>query len=265
MNEVAAIIQRLDVPHGERVRQARVFPIENSLAADVADTLQQAIEAANSSDGGTAIELLTLDAAGQRLLRSGILSEVQVTVNARNNSLIITSSAENFELIQGLIEQLDTPGMIAKIKIFPVNNGDAASLVETLRSLIPSQPGGNTDLQLSSAPGETNLSPLRFTVDVRSNSIIATGSEGDLRIVEMLILRLDEEDSMQRKTSVYLLKNAPAVDVALAVNEFLRNKRQVEDAGPGEVNPFSAVGKRGCGGAGAGCQQADPQCDTTLL
>ena len=141
------------------------------------------------------------------------------------------------------MEQLDTPGMIAKIKIFPVTNGDAASMVETLRSLIPSQVGANSDLQLSSAPGETNLAPLRFTVDVRSNSIIATGSEGDLRIVEMLILRLDEEDSMQRKTTVYLLKNAPAVDVALAVNEFLRNKRQVEDAGPGEVNPFQQLEK----------------------
>ncbi|MEC9189490.1 MAG: secretin N-terminal domain-containing protein, partial [Planctomycetota bacterium] len=163
--------------------------------------------------------------------------------NPRNNSLIISSPSENFELIEGLLEQLDTPGLIAKIKIFPVTNGDAASMVETLRSLIPSQVGANSDLQLSSAPGETNLAPLRFTVDVRSNSIIATGSEGDLRIVEMLILRLDEEDSMQRKTTVYLLKNAPAVDVALAVNEFLRNKRQVEDAGPGEVNPFQQLEK----------------------
>ncbi|MEC8160196.1 MAG: secretin N-terminal domain-containing protein, partial [Planctomycetota bacterium] len=174
---------------------------------------------------------------------SGILADIQVTVNPRNNSLIISSPSENFELIEGLLEQLDTPGMIAKIKIFPVTNGDAASMVETLRSLIPSQVGANSDLQLSSAPGETNLAPLRFTVDVRSNSIIATGSEGDLRIVEMLILRLDEEDSMQRKTTVYLLKNAPAVDVALAVNEFLRNKRQVEDAGPGEVNPFQQLEK----------------------
>ena len=57
---------------------------------------------------------------------------------------------------QGLLEQLDTPGMIAKIKIFPVNNGDAANLVETLRSLIPSQTGAANDLQLSSAPGETS-------------------------------------------------------------------------------------------------------------
>ncbi len=243
LDEIELMIIRLDVPRGEKVRQARVFPVENSLAADVADVLEQAIQAATTGDTGASLELLTLNEEGQRLLRSGVLADVQVTVNPRNNSLIITSSAENFELIEGLLEQLDTPGMTSKIKIFPVTNGDAASLVETLRSLIPSQVGGNSDLQLSSAPGEMNLSPLRFTVDVRSNSIIATGSEGDLRIVEMLILRLDEEDSMQRKTSVYLLKNAPAVDVALAVNEFLRNKRQVEDAGPGDVNPFQQLEK----------------------
>ena len=243
LDEIELMILRLDVPHGQKVRQARVFPIENSLAADVAEVFEDAIQAAASGDLGASLELLTLDEAGQRILRSGILADIQVTVNPRNNSLIISSPSENFELIEGLLEQLDTPGMIAKIKIFPVTNGDAASMVETLRSLIPSQVGANSDLQLSSAPGETNLAPLRFTVDVRSNSVIATGSEGDLRIVEMLILRLDEEDSMQRKTTVYLLKNAPAVDVALAVNEFLRNKRQVEDAGPGEVNPFQQLEK----------------------
>ncbi|MEC8389716.1 MAG: secretin N-terminal domain-containing protein [Planctomycetota bacterium] len=59
----------------------------------------------------------------------------------------------------------------------------------------------------------------------------------------MLIWRRDEEHSIKITTTVYLLKNAPAVDVALAVNEFLRNKRQVEDAGPGEVNPFQQLEK----------------------
>lgn len=96
---------------------------------------------------------------------------------------------------------------------------------------------------LSSSPDESSLVPLRFTVDGRGNNIIAVGSEGDLNIVEALVIRLDESDTMQRKTTVYLLKNSPAVDVALAVNEFLRSKRTVENVAAQSSNPFALIEK----------------------
>ena len=85
------------------------------------------------------------------------------------------------------------------------------------------------------------LPPLRFSVDLRSNSIIATGSEGDLRIVEALLLRLDQTTDQQRKSTVIQLKNAPAVDVASAINQFLLNRRQIEQAAPGQSNPFQEI------------------------
>ena len=72
---------------------------------------------------------------------------------------------------------------------------------------------------------------------------MVVGSDGDLKIVEALIVRLDESDTMQRKSTVYQLKNSPAVDVALAINEFLRSKRVVENASPGAINPFEQLEK----------------------
>ncbi|MCA9134130.1 MAG: hypothetical protein KDA45_13275, partial [Planctomycetales bacterium] len=239
--EIQLLIERLDVPRGGAIQQARVFEINHSLAADVARTLQQAL--ANSTAGSQG-SLQLLDKDGQPLATSGILGDSQITLNDRNNTLIVTSAPENLELIERLIEQLDTPGMIAKIKIFPIYNGDAGDMVEMLRSLIPSQ-GTNAaaNPQLSAAPDEASLVPLRFTVDGRGNNIIAVGSDGDLSIVEALIVRLDESDTMQRKSTVYQLKNSPAVDVALAVNEFLRSKRQVESASPASTNPFSQLEK----------------------
>ena len=241
MAEVRQLLERLDVPQGATVQRARVFPIEHSLAADVAQTLQQAIQPATSAGRSAALELMMEN--GEGLVASGILENTQITVNSRNNSLIIAAPAGNFALIESLIRQLDTPGIVAKIKIFPIQHGDAASLVETLRALLPSQSGANQSLQLSSAPGESSLAPLRFTVDARSNSLIATGSEGDLKIVDALVLRLDENDSMQRRSIVYQLKNSAAVDVALTVNEFLRSNRQVEFSGPGRINPFQQLEK----------------------
>ncbi|WDQ15709.1 secretin N-terminal domain-containing protein [Rhodopirellula sp. P2] len=245
MLEVARLVERLDTLEGGTVQRTRVFEIQNSLAADVAETLRETISTAGTSARPSAMELMLDDMGRGETIMSGILDNVQITVDARKNNLIVSSPAENFEVIEALIEKLDSPGMVAKIKIFPIQNGDAASLILTLRSLLPSQVGADpvTSAQLSSSPGESSLAPLRFTVDVRSNSIIATGSDGDLKIVDALLLRLDEADAMQRQNIVYQLKNSPAVDVALAINEFLRNTRQVENASPATLNPFAQLEK----------------------
>ncbi len=242
LEEIRSLIARLDVARGEAVLQSKVFEIRNGLAVDVAASLRQAL-AGTPSDANMPIEVLDQD--GKPIASSNSLAHTRIAVNDRNNTLIITSAAENLAMIEQLIEQLDTPGQIAKIKIFPIINADAAALVETLRSLIPSSGPGTTAAaagpQLSSSPDESSLIPLRFTVDGRGNNIIAVGSEGDLKIVEALIVRLDESDTLQRKNTVYQLKNSPAVDIALAVNEFLRNKRQVENNSPGSVNPFEQL------------------------
>ncbi len=243
LEEIARLIETLDVAQGEAVHQTRVFEIHNSLADDIAETLEAAV-ADPGTGRGLAMELLVEEGTQTERIVSGILEDIKITVNPRKNNLIVSAPAASFPLIEALIRQLDSEGTIAKIKIFPIQNGDAASLVETLRALIPSQTGtAAPTVQLSAAPGGTALVPLRFTVDVRSNSIIATGSEADLKIVDALVLRLDESDAMQRKNTVYQLKNSPAVDVALAINEFLRNTRQVESAGPGAANPFEQLEK----------------------
>ncbi len=241
LQEVQALLDQLDVPRGEAMQHARVFEIHHSLASDIAQSLQTALAA---SAAGNQVSLQLVDQDGKPLATSGVLGTSQITVNDRNNTLIISSAPENLELIARLIEQLDTPGMVAKIKIFPIRNGDAGDMVQMLRSLIPSQgPGTTGSPQLSSSPDEASLVPLRFTVDGRGNNIIAVGSEGDLNIVEALVIRLDESDTMQRKSTVYQLKNSPAVDVALAVNEFLRSKRTVENIAGQSSNPFAQIEK----------------------
>ena len=241
IQEIRILIEKLDVPRGTSMQQARVFQIRNGLASDVAEALTKALTVSTT---GKSSSVQLLDQDGRPIVTSGILGTSQITVNDRNNTIIAKSSPENLPLIEKLIEQLDTPGQVAKIKIFPVKNGDAGALVETLRALLPAQaPGTPGASQLSSSPDESALLPLRFTVDTRGNNIMVVGSDGDLKIVEALIVRLDESDTMQRKSTVYQLKNSPAVDVALAINEFLRSKRVVENASPGSNNPFEQLEK----------------------
>jgi type II secretory pathway component GspD/PulD (secretin) len=64
---------------------------------------------------------------------------------------------------------------------------------------------------------------------------------GDLNIIQALLLRLDEEEIRLRETHVYRLKNAPALDVAAAVNDFLRSERQAEEPLPGALSPFQQI------------------------
>ena len=240
MAEVQRLVEELDVPQSGAVNRAQIFQVQNSLAIDVADTLEQMITAAQVGQSGRSavLEFLSVDEQGQEILRSGMLNEIKITPNPRNNTLIVTGPREAMPLIQAFINQLDAPGDRAQIKVFRVVNGDATNLVTMLRSLMPSQVGQTVGPQLPSAPEEESLVPLRFSVEVRSNSIIAIGSEGDLRIVETLLNRLDQSESMNRKNVIYMLKNSPAVDVASSINQFLQSQRQLEAAEPGQSNPF---------------------------
>ena len=231
MLEVKRLVESLDTDRSEAVNQAKVIQIKNALAGDLAETLRTAIQADNSDGGPSAIlELLTVDQRGRQMVRSGMLTAVRITANVRNNTLIISGPSETLPLLEALIREMDTAGAVSQIKVFRVNNGDAASLVQMLRSLLPSQTGDAMAPQLASAAGDTSLAPLRFAVDSRTNSIIAAGSEGDLQIIEALLLRLDERDFAERKNEVYRLRNAPALDVAAAINEFLRSERLVQQA-----------------------------------
>lgn len=242
MAEVEMLIQRLDVPAPGPVAQARMFKLQHSLANDLAATLQQAISAAAGGIGtqrSAALELFDVD--GQRLIRSGVLDDVQVTPDMRTNTLVVSAPAESMDLMAALIEHLDSPSAVAQIKVFRISNGDATAMATMLQGLLPSAATTGTRPQLPGAEGESSLVPVRFSVDTRTNSIIATGSEGDLTIIEALLTRLDEEEVKSRINEVYRLKNAPAPDVAESINEFLRSERLIQQAAPGLTSTYEQI------------------------
>jgi type II secretion system protein D len=248
LQEVELLINRLDTPGSEAVNEVRVFTLKNSLATDLARILEAAIQPTGTPRAGPAgqksssLELMSIGAEGARVIKSGVLSDVSVTPDPQKNTLIVTAPAESMELLAALIERLDaSPPAVAQIKVFRIFNGEANSLVQMLRSLLPEKTGGGAGPQLPGAEGETSFVPLRLSVDERTNSIIATGSAGDLNIIQALLIRLDEREIRSRQNSVYRLKNAPALDVANAINDLLRSQRQIEQAPPGAISPFQQI------------------------
>lgn len=264
MLEIEQLITKLDTPTAEAINEIKVFTLKNSLASELAPILQQAISAqaagalrqtatgqltvqagtqSQQEIRSTRLRFLTVDTQGKQLLESGIMTDVRITADTRANALVVAAPADSMPLIEALITELDRlPSAEAQVKVFTIVNSDAQSLADMLQTLFgqavttgagaAAQPAYRTGAQ----EGESSLIPLRFAVDVRTNSIIASGSAGDLAVVEAILLRLDESEVIKRKTQVFRLKNAPANDVASAINSYLTNERQVRQL---NINVFS--------------------------
>lgn len=202
------------------------------------------------------LELMTIDKDG-KTIDGGILFDVRVTADANSNSLVITGPSRSMELIAALVERLDVvPDIQVQIKVFRLVHGDAPTLLTALQQLFggsTTQTGGagafgqtnqlqsQLPLQTSSAQNGATLAGMRFSVDQRTNTLIVSGPIGDLQVIEDLIVRLDEQDIDLRSIRVYRLSNAPAEDVAQALNSYIDSRRDINAADPSAISAFEQV------------------------
>jgi type II secretion system protein D len=175
-----------------------------------------------------------------------------VVADPRTNSLIVSASPRDMAEVAALIVRVDTPGAAAELKVFTIVNGDAQALADMLRSLFslpaPAQGGGGGGGGGGSAAaneggglGQGGPVRMQFSVDPRTNSVIAVGSREDLAVVEAILLRLDQGDLRERETVVYKLNNAFAGDVAQALNSWLQTERQAETQSELALSPFEQI------------------------
>lgn len=254
LEEVALLIKQIDVETSAAKDQVRIFKLRNSLADDLSNVLNQAITGQRTGGAGTPpppgggaaapttgssttrsriLEFFIQDGTGRQLLESGVLSDISIVADPRGNSLIVTAPEKSMPLIAELIRQLDDlPAAESQIKVFTIVNGDATSLATMLQQLFGQQQQQANQAAaalfgLSTGGGDSSLVPLRFSVDQRTNSIIASGSAGDLEVVRRILARLDEGDIRERVTKVYRLQNAPSIDVSNAVNQWLQGRQRL--------------------------------------
>ena len=260
--EVAKLILEIDVESTPAENEIKVFPIKNAVASELQPILQSAITGTaaptaqtpgqpqqpqpQQTGGASSVRapssrLMVVPRDGQPV-NSGILAGVTITSNPNINALVVRAPSKSMPLIQALIEQLDQlPSADARIKVYPVVNGDATSLANTLQQIfgLPATAGTNTNtvnpfsalglqnLAALTGGGENSLVQLRISVDTRTNSIIASGAPTDLEVIEALLYRLDETGGQQRNNEVVWLRNANAIDVFNALNTLLTNQRTV--------------------------------------
>ncbi|TWT34517.1 secretin N-terminal domain-containing protein [Blastopirellula retiformator] len=262
MAEVEYMIRQIDVPAAESTLELKVFELRNSLAEDLAAVLQSAISGTpaagtNNQQQGNAnaaqvraamLSFMTLDSREGQLLKSGILTEAQITADTRSNALVVRAPRESMGLIGALIQRLDSqPSAESQIKVFTIVNGDATQLATMLETLFGvGTQGGQNQNQLPfsvGAGGDASLIPIRFSVDARTNSIISSGSAAELAIVEAILLRLDQDDVQQRQMLVVRLKNSNAELVAASLTELLQTESQLQQIDPTLTSSFQQVAR----------------------
>jgi type II secretion system protein D len=263
-NDVAAVKQLIsEIEKAARTElQMRIVPLKNARADDLALVINQAIQSViygNSptgaptqsaaqpaaSTGGqmkiaTSVMLQFLSNEG---VKSGILVNIQVSSDPRTNSLLVSAPQHSMAMISSLVRQLDIPApTVSDIKVFTLSNGDARDMARLLDSLFASPTQQQTGVQLAGAvEASTHLVPMRFTVDARTNSIIAKGSSEALRVAEAVLLRLDQNDLRQRRNHVFRLRNNLAPELAEAINAFLGSKRDLAQSDPQLVSTIEQI------------------------
>lgn len=269
LEEVVGLIEQLDTQESGAVSEVQVVELRHSVAEELSGTVNEILQSilnppqlgqgqlgqaflgfgGNSSQAlrevrSAVLEYLVGEGDDVRKVRSGILADIRLTADARSNTVVVTSPRESMELVLALIARLDRPATsVATIKHFSLKNADATSTQALLDELFGNETSGNTEVgvQLAGAEKASSVVPLKFSVDARTNSIVAVGTKEALQVVEALIFRLDDSDIRQRQTTIIRLKNAPAADIATAIDSFLESQVGILEDRENLISNFELV------------------------
>ena len=276
LDEISSLIKKLDREFSESINQLKIFPLKSAVATDLSAVMNAAIQSViapptSSSGGGggqqgglqglnpgqvdeqfKTVKSTVLEwKMGGQLLKSGMLADIRITPDSRANSLVVTASEQSMALIEELIKQLDKPtSTVSEIKVFTLANADAELMVTQLNALFNGQTQGGAGNQQRQQLGialagaddaSASLVPLKFSVDKRTNSIVATGSADALRVVEAILLRLDESNIRARQMIVLRLQNSPATQIANEITQFFTSQRDLTQNDPNLVSSIEQL------------------------
>ncbi len=161
---------------------------------------------------------------------------ILAAVDARTNTLIVSTSNESFEVLDALLASLDSadPNYAVGLHVITVQGGDAVQLAPKIERLMRERIAATQRSGSVSSPLDT------FTIEpeAATNSLIIAASEENLVLVRELLTALtgEETQALSRGSTVevIVLTSTRPSDAAQAVTEFYvtpENQRR----GPGSV------------------------------
>ncbi len=176
---------------------------------------EQAVPLNLDKSAGTGNEVLTqviqvTNVSAEQLvpiLRPLSAADAQMTAYAASNSIIITDSAANIERIRNMVQFIDKSAL-KQTQIVTLKNAAAADVVGLLQKL--------------RGPASTpNAAPMQIVADERTNSILLSGEQAQIRQYQPLIAQLDSPLTQDGKVNVVNLQYARAETLAPLLNGIL--------------------------------------------
>jgi general secretion pathway protein D len=145
MDQVGDIIRKLD-KQTEDIQAAKVYKLTYATASLLAPTVQNVLTAnAPKGRGGISGQNVPIEQRFQQAMRFGSAQAAFGTVVAddRTNSLVVTATPENQELVSKVIADLDTDVPIQNTTfVFPLSNARASDIATLMQQAFGTRQGG---------------------------------------------------------------------------------------------------------------------------
>ncbi len=244
------IIDELDQELLAEPVTVEVIPLSFAPAKETADLLNTILGQSNQLPAEM-LQRFGIDPSTIQQGPQGFIGETQklkVQADQRTNSLVVLASPARIELVKKIVEQLDIDTS-AKVsyRVFQLKSADATDVAEMLNQIFEQPqggPGSSTNRRggfmdfmfdpfgssRRSSEGTKTVSSLKENVvvaDTRTNSVIVTAAEGNMKAFEDMINQLDSNKSLSELTRVYRLENAMAADLSeVLANAFSGSRRR---------------------------------------
>jgi type II secretion system protein D len=209
MDEIAAIVERLDASVGGDQAQVRTIFLRRARAEVVAPIVERLLASEELPPW------MRLDAMRWRVPMPESAPPVRVAADARLNAIIVTAAPAALNVAEQMIAQLDVDAADRgapprTVRLLVVRNADAAELATSLADLFAENEEGDV------AP--------TIRVDRASNALLVRATDAQFAAMEELIGRLDDaavDVARQIRTIAIDPAKASAEDVARALERLL--------------------------------------------
>jgi type II secretory pathway component GspD/PulD (secretin) len=146
-----------------------------------------------------------------------------ISVDPRSNTLLVSASPENLELVREIIRRVDTKDYsdATNVRVYVLKNARASSLGVTLQQFFLAK-----DRADAVAVNATERSiPVSVIPDDRTNSLLVTGTKEAFDAAERIISQLDGEGIFARLNfRVFPLKKATAATLQRSLQQIFQNR-----------------------------------------
>lgn len=175
------------------------------------------------------------------VLRAAMGDGGQVSVSSYSNSVILVGRSDGINRAVRILRVIDVSASAElKIRVFPLKNADAAETARVLNDVFrkeavqgqTGQQAGFNIWRMFGGGGERGRGDgqgpqpralahemVRITAEPRTNSVIVTATEDNIKVIEDLLRRLDDRSAAALRLKLYPLRYADATAAAKLLND----------------------------------------------